>query len=126
MKILEFQTHEEAEACLSIIEADLFLHQSCHMNTGQKRTLEVSTKCWALIYESPRKTFYFTSPAGDKRLCHTLLKCAHINFVERDLPSQWVDHEGEPKGFAASLQIFAKRVIGVFRGLGDQNPRSSH
>lgn len=113
MKIYEFQTHEQATACLvQINELGATFYESLgytvervvgnpclvgnDAETGEDVPSAVLTTTWDKVKTSPVGTFYFTSLAENNNItaeqatATTTQLQAVFGFVEKELPIEWL------------------------------------
>lgn len=134
--ILEFDSPDEAQACLHAIHARMEgMYFLCGYNkesnkivaknamTGWPDGDAAGMEMWDSVHESPEGTYYFASPAESKILWPVMDEIAAYSFTQREFPEEW-RASVDATGLAASLQTFAKRLTGAFRGKQDRSPQS--
>lgn len=103
MKILEFQTLQEAQDCLDfanqlasnywqglgyeVVNGELI---GKNASTKKNEPYKTRTTTWSTIQTSPDQTYYFTSFSDTKFSGATqFLIDAGFGFVEKDKPDEW-------------------------------------
>lgn len=104
MKILEFDTQEEAENALDAVNEIVLNWFADHgftvdedgvvgknAATGQDAPLACRTTTWANIQESPDSTFYFASPSDDARFTgwRDYIPEGATMPDDKDMPDDW-------------------------------------
>lgn len=72
--ILEFQTQEQAQSALDILDAIV---------------ADGRTERWDTVKESPDGTYYFYSFKGDPRFTGADVLKDHV-FTEKEFPQEWI------------------------------------
>lgn len=123
--ILEFDSFEEAQACLDYIE-EKFMEFWSEKNmkpgivgrnaiTGYPDDRAECTILWDVVRESPQGSFYVASPVIDARFKNIAYDLSAFSFQEKEFPESWKHVEEDHSGFIQTIRTFSKRLLDVFR-----------